>query len=394
MKQLTALLICLMFIQYKCADSSTEDEDEEEDDPSEKPTTVDEYMNNPENVESIKDLPANITSKTQEISNKQFTLMSVSKPKIRDKRIVFKARNVLFGDFSYLPQVNLWLLLMKIVLNLNSNGRRQRRRLNSETEDVPCKNNENVPNRVVTSNEKNLVDFVCESSKDTDKTDLDDYKITIEEVGGEKPGDNFADMNLMDASENLQSEDDIKKNLLTYSVYDFEIGNDSVIMTGSGNDLNFLANQEFDVNFTVPESTAQCNFNENGYVKCDLNSGLSRAKLKERGINFTRILYIKNDQIWNPKSRRLQSSDIKTLTLGTNSLNVNYTGQGDQILRGSDKSSGLSGGAIAGIVIACAAVLIGGILAALLCRKTTTSTALYTTGTQDNLAIEQKPVYY
>ena len=68
--------------------------------------------------------------------------------------------------------------------------------------------------------------------------------------------------------------------------------------------------------------------------------------------------------------------------------------EANSALIGSRESSGLSGGAIAGIIVACAAVLIGGILAALLCRKTTSTTALYTTGTQDSLAVEQKSVYY
>ena len=148
-------------------------------------------------------------------------------------------------------------------------------------------------------------------------------------------------------------------------------------MTGAQNDFGYLAGQEFTIPFHEPSTEASCGFNEGGALNCYLNSGLTKEKLKKTGIKFTKTLEIVGNNIIQ---RRLQGQ--KYLTLSTESKTINCTGcQGDSILRGSDKSSGLSGGAIAEIVIVSAAVLIGGILAALLCRKTTTSTALYTTGT-------------
>ena len=158
---------------------------------------------------------------------------------------------------------------------------------------------------------------------------------------------------------------------------------------------NIFTDEPFTVEFTQPEGvTADCNF-DGTVVTCTPKNEMSVSDLRNSGISFSQQIQYENSKRKDGTNTKSSVTGDQTLIIKTESEPVKLDSEGkESILREKNKSSGLSGGAIAGIIIACAAVLVGAILTALLCRKTTTSTSLYTTGTQDNLAIEQKPVYY
>ena len=392
-KQLAVLVICVLFIQYKCADASGDDEEEEEEEfsaPTSNVTTPEQYAKDPENVDTLVDLPKTYLDNSVDIPKNQFTVIDFAKPKRNSKnRMSFKARNILFGDYSFLPTQNLWLVLMKMLLSLTANKRRERRML--EESEVGCRNTADIPNKQITDE---ITDFECESTTEpSDDIDIDKAAISVKEIAGEEAPSYIADINLSDQNAEMADKNTVKENTLQCTITDIDsIGSSQIVMSGENcSSLSEFSNKPFSLPIETPKSVASCSINGNNKLVCSPDSTLTRENIESSGgIQFNAKLTLSGDGI--QVARRLQSG--KTLYLKTSSDGAKLAEGEEAALRTPGKSSGLSGGAIAGIIIACAAVLIGGILAALLCRKTTTSTALYTTGTQDNLAIEQKPVYY
>ena len=68
------------------------------------------------------------------------------------------------------------------------------------------------------------------------------------------------------------------------------------------------------------------------------------------------------------------------------------------VLARTKKDGGLSGGAIAGIIIACAAVLIGSVVGVIMCKGASSAgqpgAHAMTTNSMQSLQVAAKPVYY
>ena len=382
-KQLTVLFICLLFVQYKCDASSTDDDEEDED-------TVD-VEKNPESLEDFNQIPDDKKNSNFQLPKKQYTLSKVSKPRKTEKgNALFRARNYLFGDYRFLPVNNQWMVILKIILALTRSRRRERRNL--EDMNVDCRNMNDIPNTIIDESKPKQSDFTCISEKNFTDENLDDYNMTISKVDGEEPSEEIAKLNLMDiTSEDLVS----PKDSYSFIVNKFtKLEDGSLLFTGDSDPVTKFKDLYFAIIFDQPEGKeANCKFN-GSEVSCTPKSTIRNSEISD-GIIFDKDIVVGKDGKVIENTRRLQESNIAgEIHVGTLGKPATNSNNGTTSLTPPNDSSGLSGGAIAGIIIACAAVLIGGILAALLCRKTTTSTTIYSAATQDSLAIGQKPVYY
>ena len=237
-KHLTVLVLSLMFLSYNCADGSVDDDDEEEEELLTPPVNVtkpEEYSQNPTKVDTLEDLPKEYKDDTIHIPPNQFSVFDFSKPKKNSKnKIGFKAKNLLYGNYSHLPRVNLWLVLMTKLLNLASKRRRERRRLDDTEVDVDCRNPENIPNQEITNT---FVDFTCESKEDA-PDDLDKTEIKVAKIEGEEAPEYIANQYLSKKDTELSSSN---TKIESYKIERIgEISSGSITLLGSGYDISNL----------------------------------------------------------------------------------------------------------------------------------------------------------
>ena len=146
-----------------------------------------------------------------------------------------------------------------------------------------------------------------------------------------------------------------------------------------------------DVNITSPTLTSiPCKFNSENELQCSMDLSADQ-RTGEFFTAFTLGVGYHDTCAYTITS---SSSDSKSINLSNCGTGTGNSGTMSTI-KTSKKSSGLSGGAIAGISIACVVVAIAAVLGALLCGKSSSvAQPVYTAGSQEQMVIDQKPVYY
>ena len=274
----------------------------------------------------------------------------VSKPKIINKKINVQALTELSGKFSSFPKENIGLYYYILKLAFTKRGGSQRRRL--EEAQVKCYNKENIPQ--VDGDVDGLILFEGNSEETfDDNTEISDPK--LETIITDKT--NSVDMNdvlVVDSS-------DLKGEAITFiakevkSVEPVEDSSNSTIVF-AGTSSEPLELSDFYISFTKPSiKNVPCNVkNEN--LTCSMLLGNRRLL---RTLNAQRFLF--SDYVVDKKSGEYYH-------FGTDGKEISGP-LGDSIIKKSNKSSGLSGGAIAAIVVSSLAVVLLGILGIILCNK-------------------------
>ena len=289
--------------------------------------------------------------------------VKMSKPKLEGGKLTFLILNIIKvskdkkkGEIYYPNHIKI------------SYDKRRRLQGTEVGIDTRCINNE-----YISAGSEDTEKFTCtsESIDNNVLTDaqLKNAKITNENISSNPVSiDDLPESNKLDENINtLEANGIVGKSFCSSNNLEF---------TSTG---NVADNTSLKLNFISPESKDN--------VACKVESNKLTCEYdpcnKSGNIKFTPAIYTSGDNEYNPIINKISSTD-------NINLNCDSDSSGGKII---SKSSGLSGGAIAGIIVALAVALIGGITAAILCKKNNGGVINQNT-TSDSMVIDSKPIYY